>query len=109
MRDLVFRNSTSSDRRKRVISSCETLQRQGMRIVIRRHFVCKVIEISDTFIEKPLSQVYVSRICSYRQQQERFFFRMKASIYARSKGRLFLILFGHSLKIDSRPAIKIIS
>lgn len=105
MRDLIFKNLTSTDRSRRVICSSETLDKQGMRTIIRKHFVYKVMEIDDAPKQKPIPQVFVFRVCNHLKQQERFFCRMKASLYAKSKGRIFLILFGHSLKIDSRPII----
>ena len=109
MRDLLFKNLTSSDRRKRVISSCETVEKEGMRTVIRRHFVCKVIEIGDALRKKPLTQIYIRRIYDHIQQEKILFCRMKGSLYAKSKGRLFLILFGHSFKIDLRPVIPVLT
>jgi len=107
MRELLFKNLTSADRKRRIISSCEVVDRQGMHTTIRRHFVCKVIEIKDGFVEKPLPQIYVCRICNHAQQQERYFCRMKAGLYVRSNERLFLVLFGHSLKIDLRPVTEV--
>jgi len=104
MRDLVFKNLTSPNRRKRVISSCETDSRQGMLTIIRRHFVYKVIEIKGALSEKPTSQIYIRRICNLVRKQETFFCRLKGGLYAKSNGRVYLILFGHSLKIDLKPA-----
>jgi len=106
MRNLVFKNLTSQDHKKRVISTCETVEKQGLRTVVRKHFVCKLIEIDEVPSIKPLPQVYISRICNHLKQQESFSCRMKASLYAKTKGRLFLVLFGHSLKIDSNPIIR---
>ena len=107
MRDLVFKNLTSSDRKKKIIYSCEVIRKRGMHTTIRRHFVCKVFEIKDIFKEKPLAQVYISRNLNRIRHQKSFFCRMKASLYAKNKGRLFLILFGHSLKIDSKPIVSL--
>jgi len=105
MRNLVFKNLTSPDRTKKIISSREILEKQGIRTIIRRRFVCKLIEIKEKLKEKPLPKFYVCRITNHIQKQESFFYRIKASLYLKDKGRLFLVLFGHSLKIDSRPAI----
>ena len=80
-----------------------------MRTTIRRHFICKMIEIKGALKDKPLPQVYVRRMCDHAKQQESYFCRMKASLYAKSKGKLFLVLFGHSLKIDSRSIVTILS
>jgi hypothetical protein len=104
MRDLVFKNLTSPDRRKKVISSCETDRKQGMLTIIRRHFIYKVIDIKGALREKPTSHVYIRRICNRAKKQETFFCRLKGGLYAKSKGKVYLILFGHSLKIDLKPA-----
>jgi hypothetical protein len=104
MRDLVFKNLTSPDRRKKMISSCEIDRKQGMLTIIRRHFIYKVIEIKGALKEKPISQIYIRRICNRVKKQESFFCRLKGGLYAKSNGRVYLILFGHSLKIDLKPA-----
>ena len=107
MRNLVFKNLTSQDRRKKIISSCETMDKEGMRTVVRRRFICKMFEIKTKLKQKPLPQLYLYRVCNRAQQQESFSYRMKASLYLENQGRLFLVLFGHSLKIESRPAISV--
>ena len=99
MRDLLFKNLTSDDKKKRIIASSEIVDKQGMRSVIRRHFVCIVKEIKGKHINRPLPYVYVLKEHNRRKQREKFFYRIKGSIYAINKGRLFLILFMHSLKI----------
>ena len=104
MRDLIHKNITSTNRKKRVISSYETREYQGVHTTIRRRFICKVIEIENTPKNRTSPQVYVCRNCNHNQQRESFLCRMKASLYAKSNGKLFLVLFGHSLRIDLRPA-----
>ena len=104
MRDLVVKHLTSPDRRKKLISSCETTQLKGRRTIIRRHFVYKIIDINDCDLsERPAPEVYVRRICNHFKRQETFFYRLKSSLYAKSNGRVYLILFGHSFKIDLEP------
>jgi len=100
MRDLLFRTLTSDDKRRKVLTSCEIVDRQGVRSVIRRHFVCMVKEIKDNRAERPLPYVYVLKEHNSKEHKEKFFCRIKGSIYAVSNGRLFLILFMHSLKIN---------
>ena len=80
-----------------------------MRTVIRRRFICKLIEIKTELKEKRLPEFYIYRVCNHVQLQESFSYRMKASLYLKDKGRLFLVLFGHSLKIDSRPKVPILT
>jgi len=99
MRDLLFKNLTSNDKKRKILASSEIIDKQGVRSIIRRHFVCLVKEIKDNQIEKPLPYLYVLNERNNREQKEKFFCRIKGSLYAISDGRLFLILFMHSLKI----------
>lgn len=99
MRDLLFKNLTSNDRRRKILASTEIADKQGVRSTIHRHFVYIVKEIKDTKVERPQPYLYVLKEHNTREQKEKFFCRIKGSIYAVNKGRLFLIVFMHSLKI----------
>ena len=103
MRDLIFKNLTSLDRKKRILASSEIIDKQGLRSIIRRHFVCIVKEIKPGSAFKSGAQVpylYVLKEHNNKEQKEKFFCRIKGSIYAIIGGELFLILFMHSLKIS---------
>jgi len=103
MRDLLFKNLTSDDKKRKILTSSEIMDKQGVRSIIHRHFVCMVKEIKDKQISKPQPYLYVLKEHNNREQREKFFCRIKGSIYAVHKGRLFLILFMHSLKISLTP------
>jgi len=101
MRDLIFKNLTSQDKKRRILISSEIMDKDGVRSIIRRHFVCIVREIQDTgHKEKPLPYLYILKEHNSKEQREKFFCRIKGSLYAVNNGRLFLILFTHSLKIN---------
>ena len=99
MRDLLFRNLTSQDKKRKIIASLEIADKEGVRSVIQRHFVCVVREIKDNKIERPLPYLYVLKEHNNKEQREKFFCKIKGSICAVNKERLFLVLFMHSLKI----------
>ena len=103
MRDLLFKNLTSVDKKRKIIACSEIADSQGVRTVIRRHFVCVIREVQDKQMQRPLPYLYVLKERNSREQREKFFCRIKGSIYAVHKGRLFLILFMHSLKISLTP------
>lgn len=113
MRDLLFKNLTSEDKRRKVLSSSEIADKEGVRSIIHRHFVCIVKEINPASLNKdeaedeqmprPLPYLYMLKRHDTRERKEKFFCRIKGSIYAVSKGRLFLIYFMHSLKITLMP------
>jgi len=99
MRDVVFKNLTRDDKRRKIISTSEVVDKAGVRSIIRRHFVCIVKEIPENKMQQPLSSVYVLKEHNNKEQREKFFCRLKGSIHAVNNGKLFLILFTHSLKI----------
>jgi len=99
MRDLLFKNLTSDDRRRRVIASSEISDNEGVRSIIRRHFICSIKEIAGGIDGRPLPSVYVLKEHNSREQKEKFFCKIKSNILAVHKGRLFLITFMHTLKI----------
>jgi hypothetical protein len=99
MRDLLFKNLTSSDRKRRVIASSEVVEKQGLRSAVRRHFICMVKEMDAGKGQKPESHLYVIKEHNAREQKERFYCRIKGGIWAVAKGKLYLVLFMHSLRI----------
>jgi hypothetical protein len=100
MRNLLFKNLTSNDRKRRVVSSSEISEREGVRSVIRRHFIYIVKEVSNPNIEKPKPYLYVLKEQDTKEQRQKFFCKLKGSILAINRGKLFLIVFMHTLKID---------
>jgi len=99
MRDMLFKNLTSTDRKKRIIATSETVDKQGIRSIINRHFVCMVKEIKDSELEQPHPYLYVLKERNTKQQKEKFFCKIKGSLFAVCDDKLYLILFMHSLKI----------
>jgi hypothetical protein len=105
MRDLVFKNLTSLNRQRRILASSEIVDKKGIRSIIHRHFVCIVKEIKGNGVARPLPYLYVLKKHNTKEQKERFFCRIKGGVYAIINGRLFLILFMHSLKISLMPSL----
>jgi hypothetical protein len=103
MRDLVFKNLTSNQRRRKILASSEIADKEGMRSIIHRHFVYMVKEVKDQPTEKPLPYLYVLKERNTKEQREKFFCKMKGSIYAVNKGKLYLIVFMHTLKVNLIP------
>ena len=100
MRDMLFKNLTSLDKKRKILASSEISDRQGVRSIIRRHFICIVREIKDIHIQRPLPYLYILKEHNNREQKEKFFCRIKGSLFAVSNGKLFLIYFMHSIKIN---------
>jgi hypothetical protein len=104
MRDLLFKNLTSQDKKKRIIASSEIVENAGVRSIIRRHFICLVREVNPRYQNERIKKIapcaYILKQENTKEQKKKFFCRIKGSVYAVNNGRLFLILFTHSLKIN---------
>lgn len=104
MRDLLFKNLTSQDKKRRIIASSEITDTAGVRSIIQRHFICLVKEINpgrqNSQVSKIAPYVYILKKEDTKEQKRKFFYRIKGSVYAVNNGRVFLILFTHSLKIN---------
>lgn len=100
MRDILFKNFTSLDGKKRKIASSEVIARNGMRSIIHRHFVYMLEEVKDSQLDKPLPYLYVLKEKNTKGFTEKFFYRLKGSMYVMLNKKLFLIHYMHSLKIN---------
>ncbi|MFA5410626.1 MAG: hypothetical protein WC321_02035 [Candidatus Omnitrophota bacterium] len=99
MRDLLFKNLTSTRKKRRIIISSEVIDKEGVRSIIRRHFVCLLKEVKDNKFPAPEPYIYILKERNTREQKEKFFCRIKGSLYAVNNHKIFLITFTHSLKI----------
>ena len=100
MRDLLYKNLTSDDKRRKIIASSEISDKEGVRSVINRHFIWLVKEVKDCDIEaKPASSIYVLKEKNTRECKQKYVCRIKGSIYAIAGSKIFLIMYMHSLKI----------
>jgi len=104
MRDLLFKNLTSNDKKRKIISSSEVVDKEGIHSVIHRHFVCMVKEVEGNKVSQPVPSVHVIKEHNTKEQKERFFCKIKGSMYALNNKKLFLVLFVHSLKINLNAA-----
>lgn len=100
MRDLLFKNLTSQDKKRRKISVVEVTQDQKTKTEIKRHFICLISEVKEKDFTRPVPYLYVLRKHNTKEKIENFFCRLKGSLYAVSNDRLYLIIFCHSLKIN---------
>jgi hypothetical protein len=106
MRDLLFKNLTSNSKRRKIIASSEVLDQQGVRSIIHRHFIYTIKEVKDNTIQKPQPYLYVLKEHNNIEHREKFFCRIKGSVYVLNQGKLYLVLFMHSLKITLVPTLQ---
>ncbi len=104
MRDLLFKNLTSQDKQRKMISSCEITDIQGLRSIVSRHFVYIIKEARAQEAKEPAANAYIFKYRNTNQQREKFFCKIKGGFCAAHKAKLYLISFIHTLKIDVAPA-----
>ena len=100
MRELLFKNITSKDKKRKLVSCLETRQEDGINTRILRHFICLVKE-SDTDLKYySAPSLYVVKEQSCQRVQEKFYCRIKGGFYAvDEQGRNVVFLFLHTLKV----------
>jgi len=99
MRDLLYKNLTSSDRSRKVVTSCEIADKQGIHSVVSRHFAYMVKEVGSTSVAKIKPYLYVLKERDSRKNRERFFCKIKGSMFAINSGKLYMIYYLHTLNI----------
>ena len=103
MRDLLFKNLTSTQRKRKVLSCSEVNDSEGVRSTIRRHFVYVVKEIAEKTADQPAPSLRIIKERNTLQKKERFFCKMKGTMVVAYETRLFEIRFMHSLYINLIP------
>ncbi len=80
--------------------SSEVVDKDGVRTIVRRHFIYYAKEIDDNQVVKHSPYLFVLKERNTKEKKEKFYCRMKGSVYAVCQGRLFFVQFMHSLKIS---------
>lgn len=100
MRDLIFRNLTSQDKRKKVLQAQEIINDKGVLTKIYRGFVCflkPAYEVKNA-IEHP--EIHIVKSVDDSQHRETLLLKVKGGLYAVNKGELYFLSFCHSLRIN---------
>lgn len=105
MRNLLFKNLTSSDRKRKVISSMESTAQDGLHTSVYRHLLCQILEAKDSGSILPKPILYVIKRRDTVKRTEGFYCRIKGSLYMVVKGKLYLVSYVHSLRIVLKPAM----
>jgi len=101
MRDILFKNRISADNKRKIIVTSEIDDAQGVHSVIHRHFVYILKEVKDkNEAERPLPSVHILKERNTKEHREKFSCKLKGSMYVLNKGKLFLVIFMHSLSIS---------
>ncbi len=100
MRDILFKDLTSSDKKRRIIASSEIADKRGVRSIIRRHFVYIIKDTTGEDAQKPAPYIYILKKRDTKERTENFFCRIKGGIIIESAKRKLLVIYTHSLRIS---------
>jgi hypothetical protein len=105
MRDLLYKNLTSEDRRRKIISSSEIVDKQGVRSVVHRHFSCIIKEADGSNLTAFAPSLHVLKQRDTKLHEEHFFCKMKACLLIANSGKLYNIYFIHTLNIHLSASV----
>ncbi|MDD5476925.1 MAG: hypothetical protein PHG87_01755 [Candidatus Omnitrophica bacterium] len=107
MQALLYKNLTSSDRSRKIITSSEVTDKEGIHSVVRRHFACMVKQLENEKAEKQQPYLYVLKERNTKQKREHFFCKIKGGLLAENKGKLLHIAFVHTLSVELTASEKL--
>jgi hypothetical protein len=107
MRNLLYKNLTSADRGRKIISSSEIMDRDGVHSVVRRYFAFIVKRVDNVNVKRPAPYLYALKEKNTKEKREHFFCKVKGSMLASNKGKLLLVLFVHTLSVELTATAKL--
>lgn len=101
MRDMVFKNLTSADKKKRVLWASETINEDGILTRIHKYLIYLIKEIPREEIQKnEKPEIFVTKYRSIKEKCEKLQIKMKGGLYCLSKEKCFHVAYCHTLRID---------
>jgi hypothetical protein len=101
MKDMLMKNLTSQDHRKKILFSKETSDENGVRVTIHRHFIYLIRNVDkEPQTEDPRRTVNVLKYHNSKEHVDKFFCRVKGTIYAVANGRVYHIFFLNSFRLE---------
>jgi len=101
MRDMVFKNLSSEDKRKRVLWASETINEDGILTRIHKYLIYIIKEVEkDTPMKQEKPEIHILKCRDTKEKTEKFQIKMKGGITCVTKDKCFFVSFCHTLKID---------
>ena len=101
MRDMVFKNLTSVDKRKRVLWASETINEDGILTKIHKYLIYIIKEVSREDVHKTdKPEIFIQKYHDTKEKTEKFHIKIKGGVYCMNKEKSFFVIFCHTLKID---------
>lgn len=119
MRELVFKNLTSGNKKRKDLFITETVEREGIKTVTQRHSTYIVNSRSKCNTQKELEDwqktasvsnkrhIFVFKKRNTKEKKDSFVCDVVGKCYAIVKNDVYSIAFKHSFEIDFLPIDKI--
>lgn len=104
MRDMVFKNLTSQNKKKRILWASETIREDGILTKIHKYLIYIVKETSEETKDTARPEIFVTKSKNSNEKTEKFQIKMKGCVYCVANEHRFLVNFCHTLKIDLCPS-----
>ena len=105
MREIAFKNLTSTAKRRRVISLIEKTEREGYLISSQKSIVYIVSAVTSQIRDLIKPEYHICKSYDSKEKIEKFSLRVKGASYILQEGTLLRVDFCHALRIEIRPAV----
>lgn len=105
MREIAFKNLTSTAKRRKVISLVEKTEKQGYSVASHKTIIYVVSPVVAPVRDIVQPEYHICKIYDSKEKLEKFSLRVKGTSYITQEGNLLKVDFCHSLRIDIRPAV----
>jgi hypothetical protein len=101
MRDILFKELTSIDKRKRLFSICEAIEKDGILTKLERKSIYIIKEKEQIKELKNPPRISIFKVCNTQRQEERLSWKIVGNFYVATEEKVFYIIFIHSFKIEA--------
>jgi len=109
MREIAFKNLTSTVKRRKVISLIEKTEKEGYLISSQKSIVYIVTAVVSQIRDLPQPEYHICKTYDSKEKIEKFSLRVKGTSYIVQDGTFLKVDFCHSLRIEIRPAVPAIA
>lgn len=103
MKEIAFKNLTSTQKRRKIISLSEKTERNGYRIISHKTLIYIVRPQDEKVRDLSHPEYHILKEYDSKTKKERFSLRVKGTSYVTQGSSLLRVDFCHSLKIDICP------
>ena len=109
MREILFKNMTSIEKRRKAISISEHSEDKDCKTFVRKSFIYMVtpeVRVEQTI---PQPEIHIRKAYNTKTKEEKFSFRIKGFFYIAKDGCFLKVSFCHRLRINLLWKSKIFS